>query len=181
MVPFRRILLAPLLAIALAASAGPARSTGAETASHPVDTSRAAATITAEEFGVTPAGEAVQRFTLTNTRGSRMRVLTYGGVIQTLEVPDRDGHLDNVVLGFDSLDGYVSASDAYFGALIGRFGNRIANGQFELDGVTYIHPVEDRWGEEHSARWPGRLLGPGLAGGAAQAGAPRRPPSSAEQ
>ena len=83
MFPSRRILLAILLAVALAASAGPARSTGAETAPGPVNTSRAEATITAEEFGVTPAGDAVQRFTLTNTRGSRMRVLTYGGVIQT--------------------------------------------------------------------------------------------------
>ena len=137
MVPLRRILLAPLLAAALAASVGPARSTGAETAPDPARTLRAVATISSEEFGVTPDGEAVQRFTLTNTRGSRMRVLTYGGVIQTLEVPDRGGRLDNVVLGFDSLDGYVSASDAYFGAIIGRFGNRIANGQFELDGVTY--------------------------------------------
>jgi aldose 1-epimerase len=137
MVPLGRILLAPLLAVALVPSVGLARSTGAEAAPDSVVTSRAVATITAEEFGLTPAGEAVQRFTLTNTRGSRMRVLTYGGVIQTLEVPDREGRLDNVVLGFDSLDGYVSASDAYFGAIVGRFGNRIANGQFELDGVTH--------------------------------------------
>ena len=137
MVPIRRIVVVPLLAVALAASGGPAGSTAAETAPETVMTSSGVATITAEEFGVTPAGEAVQRYTLTNTRGSRMRVLTYGGVIQTLEVPDRDGRLDNVVLGFDSLDGYVSASDAFFGAIIGRFANRIANGQFELDGVTY--------------------------------------------
>jgi aldose 1-epimerase len=70
-------------------------------------------------------------------------VLTYGGVIQTLEVPDEHGDVDNVVLGFADLAGYESDADPYFGSLIGRYGNRIAGGTFELDGETYTLPQND--------------------------------------
>ncbi|MGY1682250.1 aldose epimerase family protein [Geodermatophilus sp. SYSU D01176] len=95
-----------------------------------------------EPFGATPDGTAVERWTLSNGEAT-MRVLTYGGVIQTLEVPDADGDVDNVVLGFPDLEGYLSEDDPYFGALIGRFGNRIAEGRFTLDGVTYQLPLND--------------------------------------
>ena len=78
-----------------------------------------------EPFGATPDGTAVERWTLANG-DTTMRVLTYGGVIQTLEVPDADGEVDNVVLGFADLEGYLSEDDPYFGSLIGRYGNRIA-------------------------------------------------------
>lgn len=96
------------------------------------------ATISAEPFGTTPDGQAVERYTLTN-RGMTVRILTYGGIIQTLEVPDRRGDPVNVVLGFPDLAGYVENNNPgpYFGAIIGRYGNRIAGGQFELDGQTY--------------------------------------------
>jgi aldose 1-epimerase len=72
-----------------------------------------------------------------------MRVLTFGGVIQTLEVPDADGEVENVVLGHPDLEGYYTEGDPYFGSLIGRYGNRIAEGRFTLDGATYQLPLND--------------------------------------
>jgi aldose 1-epimerase len=95
-----------------------------------------------EPFGATPDGTAVERWTLANG-DTTMRVLTYGGVIQTLEVPDAGGEVENVVLGYSDLDGYVAQGDPYFGALIGRYGNRIAGGQFTLDGQTYQLPLNN--------------------------------------
>jgi aldose 1-epimerase len=93
-------------------------------------------TVTQAAFGVSPDGTPVELFTLTNARGVEVRAMTYGGVIVSLKVPDRAGHLDDVVLGFDSLGGYVKDSP-YFGAIVGRFANRIAKGRFTLDGKTY--------------------------------------------
>lgn len=87
-------------------------------------------------FGKTRDGKAVEIYTLTNAHGLEMRVITYGGIITSLKVPDRAGHLDDIVLGFDTLDGYLKDSP-YFGAIVGRYGNRIAKGQFTLNGATY--------------------------------------------
>ena len=87
-------------------------------------------------FGKTGDGRAVEIYTLTNAHGVEMRVITYGGIISSLKVPDRHGQFGDVVLGFDTLDGYLK-DPPYFGALIGRYGNRIAKGQFVLDGKTY--------------------------------------------
>jgi len=92
--------------------------------------------VTEAPFGTTPEGETVDVYTLTNAQGMAVRVMTYGGVILSLKVPDRDGHLDDVVLGYDDLDGYLRESP-YFGALIGRYGNRIGGARFALDGATY--------------------------------------------
>ncbi|MFC7910720.1 aldose epimerase family protein [Streptomyces nigra] len=92
-------------------------------------------------FGVLPDGTKVHSWSLANG-GTRMKVLSYGGVVQSLEVPDRRGRLANVSLGFRSLDDYV-ASSPYFGALIGRYGNRIGKGRFILDGRTYQVDVND--------------------------------------
>jgi galactose mutarotase-like enzyme len=100
------------------------------------------ARVTKAPFGTTPAGEHVDLFTLTNTRGMEVRVMTYGGIVVSLKVPDRAGRFDDVVLGYDSLAGYLKATP-YFGAIIGRYGNRIANARFTLDGVTYRVPAND--------------------------------------
>jgi aldose 1-epimerase len=99
---------------------------------------------TVEPFGTTPDGTDVERWTLTNG-DMTVRVLTYGGIIQSLETPDADGDVDNVVLGFADLAGYVENNNPgpYFGALIGRYGNRIAGGTFELDGETYQLPTNN--------------------------------------
>ncbi|MBN1482109.1 galactose mutarotase [candidate division KSB1 bacterium] len=92
--------------------------------------------ITSEPFGTLSNGAMVQLYTLTNANGMQAKITNYGGIITHLFVPDQDGVLGDVVLGYDNLDGYL-ASSPYFGAIIGRYGNRIANAQFELDGVTY--------------------------------------------
>lgn len=89
-----------------------------------------------QPFGTTSRGEAVRLYTLKNARGVELRVINYGGIILSLKVPDRNGRLGDVVLGFDSLGDYERGSP-YFGAIIGRYGNRIAGGRFTLDGQTY--------------------------------------------
>jgi len=88
------------------------------------------------QFGTAPDGAPVLLYTLRNQNGVEARILTYGGIIQSLKVPDKNGQFGDVVLGYDNLDGYLTNSP-YFGALIGRYGNRIAKGHFTLDGVTY--------------------------------------------
>ncbi|MBI4477668.1 MAG: galactose mutarotase, partial [Acidobacteria bacterium] len=87
-------------------------------------------------FGSLPDGTPVELFTLTNARGIEARVMTYGGTLVSLRVPDRQGRLDDVVLGFDTADKYAQKSIPYFG-LIGRYGNRIAKGRFTLDGTEH--------------------------------------------
>jgi aldose 1-epimerase len=93
-------------------------------------------TITKSDFGATPDGKPVELYTLANSKGMTATIMTYGGIVTSLKVPDKNGNLGDVVLGYDNLDGYIK-STPYFGALIGRYGNRIANGKFSLDGVTY--------------------------------------------
>src|SRR5271170_1413730 len=92
-----------------------------------------------ERFGVMPDGAAVDVYTLTNSHGLEARILNFGGILQSLRVPDRNGTLDDVVLGFDSLEPYF-INEPYLGAIIGRYGNRIANGKFTLDGKEYTLP-----------------------------------------
>ncbi|MFF9274089.1 aldose epimerase family protein [Streptomyces griseosporeus] len=94
-----------------------------------------------ELFGTLADGTKVHRWSLENG-GTRLRVLSYGGIVQSLEIPDRRGRYANVSAGFDNLDDYV-ASSPYFGALIGRYGNRIGKGQFTLDGKSYQLSVND--------------------------------------
>lgn len=98
--------------------------------------SASADSITQRPFGKTKNGQAVTLYTLTNARGAQVRITNYGGIVQSLYVPDRRGRLGDVVLGFDSIPRYEKDSP-YFGALIGRYGNRIAKGRFTLDGQTY--------------------------------------------
>ena len=87
-------------------------------------------------FGTLPDGQAVDVYTLTNANGLELKAIGYGGIITSLRVPDRNGRLDDIVLGFDRLDDYLR-DHPFFGAIIGRYGNRIARGQFTLDGKTY--------------------------------------------
>jgi len=89
-----------------------------------------------QPFGTAPDGQKVDLYTLRNTRGMEARIMTYGGIIVSLTAPDKEGRYGDVVFGYDNLDGYVKNSP-YFGALIGRYGNRIAKGKFTLDGVAY--------------------------------------------
>jgi aldose 1-epimerase len=93
-------------------------------------------TISVAAFGSMPDGTSISKYTLTNSSGMTMSVINYGGIITHLNAPDKNGTFEDVVLGYDSLSGYLKSSP-YFGALIGRYGNRIAKGKFILDGKTY--------------------------------------------
>jgi len=95
-----------------------------------------ASTIAHAPFGKTTVGTPVEIYTLRNRHGMEARIATYGGTVTTLTAPDRKGHYADVVLGYDTLAGYQKGG-AYFGAMIGRYGNRIAHAQFTLDGVKY--------------------------------------------
>ncbi|MEV5727642.1 MULTISPECIES: aldose epimerase family protein [Streptomyces] len=95
-----------------------------------------------EHFGTLPDGAPVHRWTL-ERGGVRVRILSYGGIVQSVEVPGRGGGTANVVLGFEELTGYLENPGPYLGALIGRYANRIAGGRFELDGLTYALPVNN--------------------------------------
>jgi aldose 1-epimerase len=95
-----------------------------------------AAPVTTTLFGHLPDGQAVHLFTLTNSHGLSARISDYGGIVVALKTPDRDGKMGDILLGFDTLEGYIKKSP-YFGALIGRYANRIAGGRFTLDGKTY--------------------------------------------
>lgn len=92
-------------------------------------------------FGKLADGTEIHSWALENG-GTRMKVLSWGGVVQSLEVPDREGRYANISLGFDDIEDYVSRSP-YFGALIGRYGNRIGKGRFTLDGTSYQLSVDD--------------------------------------
>ncbi|SDC15924.1 aldose epimerase family protein [Streptomyces prasinopilosus] len=95
-----------------------------------------------ELFGTLSDGTPVHRWTLERA-GTRVRVLSYGGIVQTVEVPDREGRSGNVVLGFSGLDGYLAHPEPYLGALIGRYANRIAGARFPLDGRVHTLAAND--------------------------------------
>src|SRR4051794_37417557 len=101
---------------------------------------QSAVTVNKSPFGSVD-GRAVDRYTLANGHGMTVAIITYGGIIQSVEVPDRRGHEDNVTLGFADIRGYRSdayiKSNPYFGVIIGRYGNRIAKGRFTLDNKQY--------------------------------------------
>ena len=90
-----------------------------------------------ESFGTLPDGTAVDIFTLRNSNGMEARITNYGGIVVSLTAPDRNGKFADVVLGYDTLAQYVENNSAYFGAIIGRYGNRIALGEFVLGRATY--------------------------------------------
>ncbi|SDK20907.1 aldose 1-epimerase [Catalinimonas alkaloidigena] len=94
-------------------------------------------------FGTLPGGMPIDLYTLTNANGVRVSITNYGGIVTSLLTPDRDGRLGDVVLGFDRLDGYLQDNVPYFGAIIGRYGNRIARGTFTLNGQTYTLAVNN--------------------------------------
>ncbi len=99
-------------------------------------------TVTKQPFGALADGRAVDAYTLTNAHGLQVTAITYGGIITSILVPDRTGKLGDIVLGYDSLAGYLKASP-YFGAIVGRYANRIAGARFTLDGKTYRVPAND--------------------------------------
>ena len=102
--------------------------------------------VTKESYGKTAAGENVDLYTLRNAKGVEAKITNFGGILVSFKVPDRNGKFDDVVLGFNDLGSYLKPHP-YFGALIGRYGNRIAKGRFTLNGVEYKLAVNN--GENH--------------------------------
>jgi aldose 1-epimerase len=100
------------------------------------------ATVETSEYGKLADGTPVQLFTLTNSKGAVAKITNFGATLTEVWMPDRTGRKRDIVLGFDSLDGYLG-KEPYFGATVGRYANRIANGQFTLDGKTYQLAIND--------------------------------------
>jgi aldose 1-epimerase len=106
------------------------------------------ASVDREPFGQLPDGRLIDAITLSNGGRMHVRVLTFGGIIQALHVPDRDGKLEDVVLGYDSLSDYLRDT-RYFGAIVGRYANRIAGARFSLDGTTFDLPANEGRNQLH--------------------------------
>src|SRR5579863_3171297 len=104
--------------------------------------------VTKQPFGKIPDGTGVDIYTLKDG-AIEVRVITFGGIIQSLKAPDKSGNSADVVLGFDTLDEYVKGNKGYFGAIIGRYANRIAGGKFELDDKTFSTPLNDGPDKDH--------------------------------
>ncbi|MBM3747858.1 MAG: galactose mutarotase [Acidobacteria bacterium] len=132
--PQKALIFVVALATLLLSACAPAQRTGA--------TSK----MTQQPFGKTPAGEDVALYTLTNSKGFAAAITTFGGIVVSLKAPDRAGRAADVVFGFENLEGYLKGHP-YFGAIIGRYGNRIAKGRFTLDGVAY--KLAQNNGENH--------------------------------
>ena len=100
-------------------------------------TPRRAAGVTRATSSTLVNGKPVEIFTLTNAAGVEVKAMTYGGIITSWRVPDRRGQIADIVLGYDDPAAYLKNNSPYFGAIVGRYGNRIAKAQFALDGRTY--------------------------------------------
>jgi aldose 1-epimerase len=111
-------------------------------------TERDTTEISTVHFGELTDGTPMSLYTLKNGQGATMKVINYGGIITSLLMPDRNGKLEDIVLGYDSLEGYIT-NNPYFGALIGRFGNRIAKGKFALDGEQYSLAINNEENHLH--------------------------------
>ena len=107
-----------------------------------------------EKFGVTKDGRDVYAFTLSNTNGMQAKIINYGAILVSLLVPDRNGNVEDVVLGYDSLEGYYD-NGSFFGATIGPSANRIADASFKINGRTYHIDVNDGRNNLHSHKEEG--------------------------
>src|SRR6266436_6758746 len=119
-------------------------------------------TIRKESFGKAASGEQINLYALSNKKGMEVAITNFGATVVALKVPDRAGKVADVVLGFDTLEGYERGK-AYFGATVGRYGNRIGGGKFSIDGNTYTLPKNDGNNTQHGGilgfepGWRGRI------------------------
>ncbi|MBI2434958.1 MAG: galactose mutarotase [Candidatus Hydrogenedentes bacterium] len=135
---------------------------GCATQHEPAMQQRAAASVAQGEFGNSPEGAKVTAYKLTNAQGLKAVLIDYGAILVSLETPDRKGNLADVVLGCDTVEGYATVSP-YFGAIVGRYANRIALGRFTLDGVPYTLATNNAPNHLHGGKigfnkvmWQGR-------------------------
>jgi len=145
----RRIHLVHLSWLLLVIACNNTTNTDAESkdsTSQKMDSSKAG--ITERPFG-NYENQPVIEYTLTNASGMKASILNYGGTLTKLLVPDKNGNMGDVVLGFDSFDGYMQKNDPFFGSLVGRYANRIANGKFTLDGKAYTLAANDHGNSLH--------------------------------
>lgn len=112
------------------------------------DTANMKFSITEKPFGVFE-NEAVTQYTLTNPSGMQVSILNYGGTVTSIITPDKENKMGDVVLGFDSLSGYLQKTNPYFGCLVGRYGNRIGKGKFTIDNQTYQLTVNNNGNTLH--------------------------------
>jgi len=105
------------------------------------------ASIQISDFGVTKDGDEIRKYALTNKNGMKVEIINYGGIVTSLTAPDRNGTYEDVVLGFTEPEDYFEANTSFFGAIIGRYANRIANGKFNLNGKEFNVNVNN--GENH--------------------------------
>ncbi len=129
----------------------------------------AATTVKKSDFGKMPDGTAVSLYTLVNSHGLEARITTYGGILVSMKTPDRKGAMADIVQGHDTLADYLADNKTYFGALIGRYANRIGHAQFKLDNVTYKVPQNDGANSLHGGPqgfdkrvWTGREVAGGV-------------------
>ena len=104
--------------------------------------------VTKEAYGKLPDGTQIDQYTLSNPNGLKVKIITYGAIITAVETPDRNGKIENITLHRDSLADYMEMKDGkpttpYFGATVGRYGNRIAKGRFTLDGKEYTLAINN--------------------------------------
>lgn len=137
-----RLALGSLLAVCLLQSCSDNSAVVNATEQTEVNSQPKSMSITKEPFGEISDGKTADLYSLTNSAGAVAKITNYGGIITSLTMPDKDGVYEDVVLGYDSLSDYLKDSP-YFGALIGRYGNRIAKGKFVLDNKSYSLPVNN--------------------------------------
>lgn len=112
----------------------------------------AKSSVTQSVYAITSEGEEVHKYTLINIKGMQMEVITMGGAIISLTAPDKEGKYEDIVLGYTTPDLYLNGNPSYFGAIIGRYGNRVAKGKFTLEGVDYQLPVNDGVNHLHGGK-----------------------------
>src|SRR5947209_7349394 len=100
-------------------------------------------TVKKSDFGKLPDGSTIFAYSLTNSHGIEAKIINYGGIIVSLKTPDRNGTMNDIVLGHDTLPEYLADGKTYFGALIGRYANRIGGAKFKLNGAEYKLPQND--------------------------------------
>lgn len=113
---------------------------------HAASVPPASLSISESPFGKLPDGQAIEMYSLKNANGIQVNIITYGGAVQSIMMPDKNGHVEDVALGYGDLEGYLhdqASAKTYFGALIGRYANRIADGKFTLDGKSYSIPINN--------------------------------------